>query len=104
MVKKTDFDYGNPALLLGRTVIVGLNGGTNIQGEVRFMDDEAIVVVTEPKSTLDIETQVVHTVINLNRVDFIQFKTERVTSTVEKDKNGKTVVVNENGKVVARQG
>lgn len=74
---KAKFDYGNPELLLGRTVIVGITGGTNVQGEVRFVDDKTIVIVTEPHSTLDIETKVVHTLINLHRVDFLQFKTER---------------------------
>jgi len=77
MAKKTEIDYSNPELLLGRTVIVGVTGGMNVQGEVRFVDEGSIVVVTEPKSKLDIETQVVHTIIGLHRVDFIQFKTER---------------------------
>lgn len=80
MAKKTEktvFDYSSTELLVGRTVIVGLTGGTNIQGEVRFIGAETIVLVSEPKSTLDIETQVVHNIINRNRIDFVQFKTER---------------------------
>lgn len=74
---KKKFDYTSPELLLGRTVIVGITGGMNVQGEVRHMDDQTIVIVTEPKSALDLETNVVHTMINLHRVDFLQFKTER---------------------------
>lgn len=78
MAKKTELDYSNPQeLFIGRAVVVGLKGGTNIAGDVRFLDEESLVLVTEPKSTLDIETQVVHTVINLANVDFIQFKTQR---------------------------
>jgi len=79
MAKKTELDYSKPTeLLTGRTVIVGLKGGTNIGGEVRFIDEETMVIVSEPKSTLDIETKIVHTVVNLINVDFIQFKTDRV--------------------------
>ena len=79
MAKKTEeLDYSNvQELLTGRTVIVGLKGGTNLTGEIRFMNEETLVLVTEPKSSLDIETQVVHTVVNAERIDFIQFKTER---------------------------
>lgn len=78
MAKKTELDYSDPKILMGRTVVVGLKGGTNLAGEVRFMDTDTVVIVSEPKSALDIETQVVHTVVNLESVDFIQFKTERV--------------------------
>ena len=79
MAKKTEeLDYSNvQELLTGRMVIVGLKGGTNLTGEIRFMNEETLVLVTEPKSALDIETQVVHTVVNAERIDFIQFKTER---------------------------
>lgn len=77
MSKKKELDYSSPEILLGRTVIVGLTGGTNLTGEVRQVDTDTIVIVSEPKSALDIETQVVHTIVNVERVDFIQFKTER---------------------------
>lgn len=75
--KKEVFDYTAPGLLVGRDVIVGLNGGTNLKGEVRHADSDVIVIVAEPKSTLDIETQVVHTIVNVERIDFVQFKTDR---------------------------
>lgn len=78
MAKET-LNYSDLKILLGRSVIVGLNGGTNLQGEVRHVDDESLVIVTEPISALDIETKVVHTIINPQRIDFVQFKTERVT-------------------------
>lgn len=77
MAKKTELDYSKPELLLGRNVLVGLKSGTNLGGEVRYLDEDTLVLVTEPKSKLDIETQVVHTVINAERIDFIQFKTDR---------------------------
>lgn len=79
MAKKTTvLDYSNvQELLNGRTVIVGLSGGTNLTGDVHYMDDETLVLVAQPKSKLDIETQVVHTVVNAERIDFIQFKTDR---------------------------
>jgi small nuclear ribonucleoprotein (snRNP)-like protein len=71
-------DYSNiEKVLLDRTVIVGLKGGTNLTGDIRHIDDTTIVLVTEPTSTLDIETKIVHTVINAANVDFIQFKTDR---------------------------
>jgi len=78
MAKKTQLDYSDPQeLLVGRQVVVAFKGGTNLGGEVRYLDVDTLVLVTEPKSALDIETQVVHTVINMERVDFIQFKTAR---------------------------
>lgn len=78
MAKKTEFDYSDPTeLLIDRLVIVGINGGTNLSGVVRYADDRTLVIVSEPTSALDIETQVVHTVVNTDRIDFIQFKTPR---------------------------
>ena len=78
MSKKQVLDYSNTEkLLLDRTVIVGLKGGTNLTGDIRYIDASTIVLVTEPTSTLDIETKVVHTVVNAANVDFIQFKTDR---------------------------
>lgn len=78
MAKKVELNYSNQTeLLLNRTVIVGLKGGTNLTGEVRFMDEDTLVLVTEPTSTLDIETKIVHTLVPFKQVDFIQFKTDK---------------------------
>lgn len=64
-------------LFLERLVVVGLKGGTNLSGVVHHVGPDSLVLVTEPKSSLDIETQIVHTVVMKSNVDFIQFKTER---------------------------
>lgn len=78
MAKKTVLDYSNlQDLFKGRTVVVGLTGGTNLSGEVHYVDDDKLVLVTEPKSSLEIETKVVHTVVSTKRIDFVQFKTDR---------------------------
>jgi hypothetical protein len=77
MAKKTEFNYDDATILLGRNVTIGLQQGVSLGGEVRYVDEETIVLVTEPKSTLEIETKVVHTIINTSRIDFIQFKTDR---------------------------
>jgi hypothetical protein len=74
---KAVFDYSNnEELLLGREVVIGLKSGTNVGGEVRFINGNTIVVVNEPSSTLEIETQIVHTIVNLVEASFIQFKTK----------------------------
>ena len=79
MAKKTDIeiDYSDQKLLLGKTVIVGLKSGTSLTGEVRYLDETTLVLVTEPTSALDIETRISHNIINAERIDFIQFKTDR---------------------------
>lgn len=75
---KSALDYSNlKELLTNRTVIVGLNGGTNLTGEVNYIDADTLVLVTRPHSTLEIETKVVHTMVNAEHIDFIQFKTDR---------------------------
>ena len=78
MAKKTGLDYECfHDLIKGRDVNVGLKSGAVLSGEVRYVDSEILVLVTEPKSKLDIETQVVHTVVYQEKVDFVQFKTDR---------------------------
>lgn len=75
---KVEFDYSIPnELLLNKKVVIGLKSGTNLTGDIRYIDASSIVLVTEPTSTLDIETKVVHTLLYTNNVDFIQFKTDR---------------------------
>lgn len=75
---KKELNYSDlEALYTGRDVIVGLKTGTNLAGEVKFMDEKVLVLVNEPKSALDIATQSTHTVVNLDRIDFVQFKTDR---------------------------
>jgi hypothetical protein len=77
-MKKQELDYSDIEKLLdGRTVVVGLKGGTNLSGVVRYMSDTVLVLVNEPTSTLDIEDKNIHTIVNADRVDFVQFKTER---------------------------
>lgn len=77
MAKKTELNYSDPKLLIGREVIIGLQGGTNLAGQIRYINEDTFVLVSEPTSALDIETRVVHYVVNASRVDFIQFKTDR---------------------------
>lgn len=78
MAKKPEVNYNDLyELFLNRTVIVGLKDGVNLTGDVRYFDDEVLVLVTEPKSSLEIETQVVHTVVYQKNVNFVQFKTAR---------------------------
>jgi len=75
---KEKLNYSNSAkLLIGRKVIIGLKGGTNLSGDVDYIDKDIIVLVVAPTSTLDLETKVVHTIVMTSRIDFIQFKTER---------------------------
>jgi hypothetical protein len=77
-MKKKELNYANmEELLTDREVVVGLKGGTNLGGKVRYIDEDGIVLVNEPTSTLDIELKVSHTIINKDRIDFIQFKTDR---------------------------
>ncbi len=78
MAKKTEVDYSDLyELFLNRSVIVGLQDGVNLQGDVRYYDDNVLVLVTEPTSKLDIETKVVHTVVSQSQINFVQFKTLR---------------------------
>ena len=69
-------DYTNPDLLFDREVVVALETGTNLSGKVKYVSDDVLVLVNEPTSSLEIETNVVHTVINPEHVCFIQFKTK----------------------------
>lgn len=71
-------DYGDLNKLFdGRNVVLSLKGGTTLGGEIRFFNDEVLVLVAEPKSALDIETKIVHTIVYKEKVEFIQFKTDK---------------------------
>lgn len=63
--------------LVGYNVNVGMKSGTVLQGEVRHIDKDIVVLVTEPKSVLDLETKIIHTILYNERIDFIQFKTDK---------------------------
>ena len=58
-------------------VNVALKSGGIIAGEIEHIDAELLVMVNRPKSSLDLETKVVHTIIYQDKVDYIQFRTER---------------------------
>ncbi len=63
--------------LPGKNVNVGLKTGGVLAGDVEHIDKDIVVLVNRPKSTLDLETKVVHTIVYHDKIDFIQFKTER---------------------------
>lgn len=63
--------------LVGREVTVGLRGA-NLAGVVeQFLDDGSIVLVVKPTSSFSIQTDIVHTVIHADRIEFIQFITKK---------------------------
>lgn len=71
-----EFDYSDTTkLLLDREVIVCLKNGTNLDGQVRFVSEERIVLVKEPTSALDLTDFVAHNIVNAAEIAFIQFKT-----------------------------
>lgn len=75
---REQFDYSNlNELFDGRNVVLSLKGGTTLGGEIRYFDDDVLVLVAEPKSALDIETKIVHTIVYKEKVEFIQFKTDK---------------------------
>ena len=63
--------------LLGKEIHVTLKSGVALSGEVKFLSKDVLVLVREPKSSLDIETDVVHTIVQRSEVVVTQFKTKR---------------------------
>jgi hypothetical protein len=81
MTKKTGskLDYAElHDWLPGKGVVnVALKSGGIIAGEIEHIDKELLVVVNRPKSLLDLETKVIHTIIRQEKIDYIQFRTDR---------------------------
>ncbi len=64
--------------LPGKGVVnVALKSGGIIAGEIEHIDKELLVIMVRPKSLLDLETKVVYTIVYQDKVDYIQFRTER---------------------------
>jgi hypothetical protein len=77
-MKKESFDYSDvDELLFGRKVSIGLKSNFTLSGVVKYVDEEVLVLVVEPTSNLDIETEVSHTIVDRDDVAYIQFKTEK---------------------------
>ena len=73
--EKKEFNYADlHSLLLNREVIVSLKNGTALDGQVRFISDERLVLVKEPTSSLDITTETAYSIVNAAEITFIQFK------------------------------
>lgn len=75
---KAKFDYSDvDHVLMGRQVNIGLKSNYTLSGEVRFLDEDIMVLVVEPTSILDIEAKIHHTIVDRDDIAYIQFKSDR---------------------------